>query len=291
MSEEDFVPRTFSQMYERPDANSGDNAKVRLRLAKAFQKAVGEDHIAVKDAIEGLVGIDGPSGAGLYFDNWPEYFKHLEWRDCRNCVSALFDYLLQKANTQRSSVYSRRLTEFFRDVNRVFAEENVLAKLDRDGIVHPKVDQAFEVARTWAVRGVETDEFEAARRHLDEVEAALLKDPVDGAQAIYRVFLAAENIYKQMTNDDRLTKRKAEEKLQKTIAQVYKAGSSEVRVANRHLAGFCEWIEAAHSYRHEPGEPTPSQPPDELCILSVSSGYAYVRWLSDLKRLAAVDRD
>ncbi len=291
MTEEEFTPRTFSQLYERPDANSGDNVRVRLRLAKAFGKAAKDADHSVGDAIESLVGIDGPSSMGISYWDWPQYFKKLDWRDCRNCISALFDYLLQKTNKERSPVYRLRLREFVFDVNRIFAEENVLAKLDRDGIVHPRVDQAFEVARTWAVRGVEADEFEAARVHLDEVGAALLKDPVDGAQAIYRVFLAAENIYKQTTSDDRLVSGKAKSKIGKVLAQIYDSGSPELRVATRQLAGFCEWIDAAHPYRHEPGAAAPSQPPEELCILSVSTGYAFVRWLSDLKTLADTNKD
>jgi hypothetical protein len=51
------------------------------------------------------------------------------------------------------------------------------------------------------------------------------------------------------------------------------------------LAGFCDWINAAHNYRYAPGEGEPPEPPEQVWHLLISEAAAYARWLAELDRV------
>jgi hypothetical protein len=54
------------------------------------------------------------------------------------------------------------------------------------------------------------------------------------------------------------------------------------------LASFSDWVDAAHHYRHAPGEGQPTEPPEEVWQLLMSQGGGFARWLSQLARATDV---
>ena len=54
---------------------------------------------------------------------------------------------------------------------------------------------------------------------------------------------------------------------------------------------FKEWIDAAHHYRHEPGQQEPVQPPLLLVVQMVSVGASFVRWLAELDAIQQKEID
>jgi len=45
------------------------------------------------------------------------------------------------------------------------------------------------------------------------------------------------------------------------------------------FAGFADWVDAVHNYRHGQGLPEPVAPPIDLTVYMLSSGASFLRWL------------
>lgn len=217
--------------------------------------------------------------------NWPSYLENLPWRDFLSVFSIILDVL----NETGSAKAEDRIVSLVRTLRRIFAEENARLTLGRDGIIHPKIDLAFERTRASLVRGIDSNDYEAVKGHLDAVDSSLLSEPPDGAAAIRSIFLAAENVFKQMSKRDNksLADTAANKELEHLLQEAYGSGTHERKVANLQLRGFRNWINAAHHYRHDEGKSEASQPPDEMYICLVSEGFAWVRWLVDLRRITS----
>ena len=249
----------------------------------AFIKCLRDYEHEVSYLIEADIGIDGPDRLHL---DWTTYLESLNHTDFLSVFSVLANCL----QTERTSPFSDpprvRVEQLHRSLERIFAEEKVLLTLGKDLIIHPIVDDAFELQRVALIRGIKGGDYEAARKHLADTGEAYVAKPSDGAAAIRSVFLLAENIFKQMfARETSLKSSAAKVELSKVIAKIYPSRSQDRRIAEKQLLGFLKWIEGAHFCRHDPGRSEVSQPTDEISVLAVSEGFAFCRWLADLKRL------
>lgn len=287
MQDRIYPPRTYAQLYHPPEEHRGDTPKVRRRLSAVFKEAVSICSSEIARRLEKDLGVELANVNSVTF-RWSDYLMRLEWMDFLSVFSVVHDYYKEKSETvDRIDLrrdYVDSLSVFISDVRRVFGEESVLLTLGDDGIIHPKVDPAFDRQRTTVIRGLQGDEYENARDHLDNLERAMLRDPADGAEAIRRVFLMAENVFKQSyPEQSRLAGWAVKKFIGPKLDQIYEQGSNKHELAKKQLEGFAQWVDGAHYYRHEEGRPAPSQPPEELYILAVSEGFAFVRWLVDLR--------
>lgn len=281
MAKLQYPARNYSKLYQPPEESSGDKLRVRRRMAVAFSVAAEENHYAVLREIEAELGIEPPSISYNSYVDWRSYLEAIEWSDFLSTFSILLSVLMAK-NSYTSVENAKKLRSKLR---RIFAEENVLLSLGNDDIIHPKIDTAFERLHETLIRGLEGKKYEAVREHLSKLEAALVSDPVDGAEAIRRVHLAAENVVKQMFTVERLSEAPVRKKLRQLIGSIYPEGSTERKIASEQIEGFCIWMKGANFYRHEDGDEKPTQPTEEISFLAVSDGLSFLRWLVSIREI------
>ncbi|QFS82292.1 hypothetical protein [Roseivivax sp. THAF197b] len=281
MSYLEYPARTHKQLYVGLEENSGDNERTRSRLIAVFISFSENRTHKVAKNIEAEIGIY--PGSLRVASDVRKFMRSLEWGDFLDVLGELYHTIKAEIVVgPRGDVARRELGQYLAMVNRVFGEQKARLVLKNDGIIHPKYDMAFDQQRMALIRGLDLDSYEAARLHVEACEAALLKDPVDGSQAIRSIFLASENIFKQLGRKPRLGVGEARDLLSPILENMYPEKTNGLRASLRILKSFGEWIDAAHFYRHEEGKPEPSQPTEELGLLLVTQGFSFTRWLVDI---------
>jgi hypothetical protein len=151
-----------------------------------------------------------------------------------------------------------------------------------DAIVHPYVDQEFEINRRSALEalgdprfGEARTDFEAAYHHLREREYK---------QAIRMMFPAVEVAAKVLFPGafSRLMPNEVDKHLKPQLEQRY-AGNEPATAAGRLLLeGLKDWISATQLYRHGQEQQEPAEPPEDFVIAYLSAGATYLRWIIEL---------
>ena len=142
------------------------------------------------------------------------------------------------------------------------------------------IDGAFHAVRQAAIASLNGPRYEATAAMVEEVDRYLLEPHPDYITAIRSVFGACENLFKLMYEVPRLDAKTARDKLSIDHQSFYSSYPMLLRANAKSLAGFMEWIDAAHFFRHEQGSETSYQPTEEHAILMISQGLAFVRWLA-----------
>ncbi|UOA26433.1 hypothetical protein [Pseudosulfitobacter sp. DSM 107133] len=276
-------PKRYSQLYEKGENLVRDSARMRLRLLKTLESychGYTEPAISLARLIERRCGIDiVVLGGSSFHANWDKLFRDGELRDIFDTLTLAFREMPDEKTEPRFKAVGRR-EAIRKEFSQILDEEMVGYFLDEEGIVHPRVDEAFEGARRSLIDGLKDDKYAAARNYLDDVDRALLRNPTDGRQAIRSVFDVVENIYKQaFQKETHINARSLANNLKPIVGNKYCDDKLESQVAEKMFSGFCNWVDSVHFYRHEAGRPEPSQPSEETTLAIVSQGYSHARWL------------
>ena len=273
----------YSQLYERGETLAGDSQRMRKRFLIAIEEYFpgSSKQLELAHTVERECGIDIIRGCPKYAD-WNGLLRHGELRDVFDTLSFAFEIVPDVVQTERFRVANRKAG--FRDLcSRIFDEEMVAYSMDENAIVHPKVDEAFEVARRSLIAGLSRDGFGAAREHLEAVDRALLQTPSDGRAAIRSIFDVVENIFKQrfpgVTHVNSTT---LKSNLRSDIEAKFVSDKLELLAALKLFEGLVSWVNAVHFYRHEAGQPQPNQPSEMTTLAIVSQGYSQARWLLEI---------
>lgn len=176
---------------------------------------------------------------------------------------------------------------FLENIRRIFSEEQVRYTVDEEGGVHFSVDTEFERMRAATVAVLGSARFENVRASFDRAFAYLDQTPPDAKSAVRSAFAAAEGLFRLMFHDaHQLSQAEVKKHLKPLVDQIYNGQKPAIHFAQKQVATFIDWIDAAHFYRHEPGTEEPAQPPLELAINFLSSAGGYVRWLAQLDKMA-----
>jgi hypothetical protein len=274
----------YAHNYLRADEILRDSPRMRFRLAKLFEEGAShQNNAAVNfgEFVERELGIPvlqrGPMKRYFPYVN---VTKEAEIVDLLHMITLLFRHF---ENQRRNA---RVLEDLLSSIQRIFDETNVGYQLDEKGGVHPKFDEEFERVRLSTIRHIGAPEFEAVRLFGEATEQAMLANPLNGKAAIRSTFDAVENLYKQMfSKTPQLNKANIRINLKQLIEKLYDgdANKNARRSSLKQVEALIDWVDGAHEYRHAPGTPEPSLPPEGLAILCVSQGFAYVRWLAELK--------
>ncbi len=285
MPEEDIViGGLYAHNYLRTDEILRDNPRMRFRLGKLFEVAASHNHSDAYNfgkLVESELGFpvlrQGTMESYFPYDN---VTKEVEIVDLLHIVTLLFKFLREGRN-------NIKLDKLRSEMQRIFDETNVGYKLDEKGGIHPKLDEEFERVRLSAIRKLGSSEFATERQYVDAAEQALLADPLDGKAAIRNTFDAIENLYKQMfPKAPQLNKANLLNHLKPSIERLFVGAENKnaKRSSLKLIEALINWVDGAHEYRHAAGTPEPLQPPEELTILFVSQGLAYLRWLAELRQ-------
>jgi hypothetical protein len=143
----------------------------------------------INSLIPSELGVDGillsKSASG-----WDSYFGKADLTTVLDLPSLVF----RAVSRDQPTAYWRDLRS---RINRIFSETQVTYVCDERGGVRYSVDEAFEANRVSSIAALSGIRYSAARVHIDAADAAMTAG--DMRQAIQKVFDAAENLFKQMT--------------------------------------------------------------------------------------------
>lgn len=266
----------YSLLYARSESAVHDDKKMRARLGALFKRLF---DINKSEAFAAFfleeVGeeISQFNGFGFHID-WNVLSSNIDLEDLLDLISVY-------------AVYHRlsgdMLIKFVQSIERIFRERNVAYRIDESAIVHPYVDRSFQAVQEDVIRGLVSQKNSAAVEHLKAVDQAMLGENADWREAVRRTFDAAENVFKQMfAGKTQLATKTVKDALEPELLRLYGQDSTAMNFARKQLAAFVSWIEAAHFYRHEPGQSEAAMPPSDLAISFIAQGFAHIRWLSDI---------
>ncbi len=260
----------FSQVYLDRSVPTGDGKRWRHRLATYVQEELQKDSkLASKFGRNLGVEVINQGYSENYY-NYASVLRNIEIHLLLDACTLIFSYLNDingnsalnwKAHFETSSI-----------------EENVSYVMDEKGGVHPAVDVEFQHNLASTIRGLDAPRYRAALTAFSGIQPAL--DRGDTRDGIRKVFDAAENIVNIMTGAKGLDANVVKRQLNNKIKENWE-GAAAKATANQMVAGFVNWVNAAHSYRHIEGHPDAAAPPMDLTILMISVGASYIRWLID----------
>src|SRR6266436_2099761 len=157
----------YSQLYIERGRPEADSERARIRLS-AILKSIVPDHgwYPILSAMQEEIGTK-LSSRGDHTYKITHFVSEAPIRD-------VLDSITEIAKVLQRPYYNADAASFWlSESRRIFGEENLAYRIDADGIVHPFVDEEFEVNRATALEAlhdprfgeVRTD-FEAAHRHL-----------------------------------------------------------------------------------------------------------------------------
>jgi hypothetical protein len=260
----------YSQLYIERGLPQADSTRARIRLHGVFDREVGGEALksGAWSKIRQVIGVEVTS--------WDHFFLHAEVRDLLDAVTEIANVL---------SVHRRsgsRPEHWLAAANRIFQEENLAYRVGEDGIVHPFVDEEFEVNRASALEvlndprfGEVRTDFEAAHRHLRDG---------NGKEALRMMFPAVE-VAAKVLFPGKFAGLGANEvdKYLRPILERRNAGNQPAMDAGRLLlGGMKSWINAAQLYRHGQEMEHAAEPPIDFVIAHLSVGASYLRWMIEL---------
>jgi len=273
----------FSHVYLKDSELLSDSPRMRRRIASAIRSTI--DHLTYNakydfsSYLQAELGIRYDPLNKMVWGN-ADAFLNIELRDVLDAITVVFRGI-------RGRFGGRNPDLFLKEVRRIFAEEQVRYTVDEEGGVHFSVDTEFERMRAATVAVLGSTRFENVRASFDRAFAYLDQTPPDAKSAVRSAFAAAEGLFRLMFQDaHQLSQGEVNKHLKPLVDQLYNSQKPANHFAQKQVASFIDWIDAAHFYRHEPGTEEPAQPPLELAINFLSSAGGYVRWLAQLDKMA-----
>ncbi len=264
--------KRFSSNYITRGEPTSDSERMRLRVSRLFSKCRANSSFGAEE-IESALGVSVPRYTTGYC-HWDRFFTRCALRDFLDTITVV-------AKALRDERSHRHLQDWIEGVSLIFSEENVRDRLDPLGGVHFAVDGEFEHNQACAIAALQPARYGAARSHFEAGQRALDANPPETREAIRQTFECVETIFKLMFPDvSQLGSSEITKKLQPLLDS--KPQGTERNALLRWLAGFKEWVNGAHQYRHGQGVEEPDNPSVATAVLSVSLGSTYARWLAEL---------
>ncbi len=274
---------SYRRLYLRPEDRLQDGTGFRRRLATIVRRQWFADDDAARELghfMESEFGLEihhGEASEGriFYFET---HFLKAPVADVLESINAIGRYL--GFYTERKDLLARWVGV----VRRVFSEEHMRYRIDDDGVVHPLVDQAFELARVSAIEVLQAGQFTAARTHFESALDALEEKPADTRNAVRHCFEAAENVFKLMTGGGAdLTKASVESALRPVVnARIAGLDQAAQQHVGRMVSSFASWADSGHPYRHAQGTPQIQAPTFDHAVLYLNTGAGFIRWLAQM---------
>lgn len=273
------IGQRFSHIYSDKGAPQKDSRRFRKRLGVFFYERFADDAHKVGTCIARELGVDVPvHGIGAY--NIATFLTEADLRDVLDSITLIFKTLKESTPILAPSWLSF--------VERVFKEENLGYSIDQQCGVHYFIDEEFEKNRLSALSCLTDTRYSAVVTSFDDSHNKLDSQPPDTKGAVRSIFEALEILYKLIVDAEdktRLNSHGVNNNLKPMMQKLYKGDNIAWKSAEYLLSGLCDWIDAAHMYRHGQKVEEPKSPPIGLAIQMISSGAAYLRWLVELDRI------
>lgn len=260
----------FSRTYLDRGAPTQDSPRFRSRFAAYIERlGFNESETAREIASELGVRVPRSSDARREVYRFEFFINNAQLRDVLDVITIIYN------NIRDSSVNDNRKL-YIEFINRAMKEENLSYRLDDAAGVHYFVDEEFERSRMATVSILVGDRYSAARDAFEDAHRAMLSQDTLGA--VRRSFDAVENVFKQRFSVARLGATEVKSKLTPFMEARY--NGRVLHATGRLAVSLSEWTNAAHQFRHAPGDADPSPPPLEMAILMMSQAAGFLRWLA-----------
>jgi hypothetical protein len=259
------IGKRFSLVYLDRSKPKQDSRKARRRIAEFIRMKT----LTFVSTVRAEMGLD-VRVIGRDVD-WYGALESWELSEVLDVVTLVYENLGSKGQNAQQWVETAR---------RIFDEENLPYTVDDQGGVHFKMDAEFVANVEATVSGLASPRYANVRKEFETAQRAMVQAKPDGKQAIRSTFTAIEGLYKLICSDSaKLDAKDAGRKLEPIIQRVYANDPTARRASAKLLAGFADWVDGAHFYRHEQGSEDPAQPPIELAVEFMALGATYLRWL------------
>lgn len=270
----------YSRNYHKRENPVPDDARARFRIATYLEDFTEGRQGLFGRYIERELGIPAISKYDSERVDWKKLVESLDVLDFLDLITAI-GKIADRRTVHRDGIKVEY--NFVDFVQRVFNEQGLAYRIESDCSVHPLVDVIFSAQFNELIRGLSEANLSAADEHVRKAELLLIEGKFDGRQAIRSIFDAAENVFKvTFPGADKLSKDTINGTLRRGLPEEYSENSTQRRAAEKALNALREWVDAAHFYRHVPGNPEPEQPNKQFTVLMVSLGISHIRWLLSL---------
>lgn len=271
------VGQRFSHVYLERGEPTSDSDRMRLRLLNSAKAAIGIDEWDMASAISTEMGIDIGTPKDVR-----DFYLRGDLTDVLDSITILWRVAVDrdiKPHRGSSPIFSH----WVRVVRRIFKEENVGYSIDDEGGVHYLVDETFEQSKRATIRGLAAQRYGAVRYEFEAAYKALDIMPPDTKAAVRSTFESLETLFKLLLpRCQRLGTDEIKKQLKPLVEGIYPDGTPHRRAATLLITSFEKWVSAAHFYRHAQGVEEPAPPPMDLCILMMSQGAGWLRWLIEI---------
>ncbi len=166
-------------------------------------------------------------------------------------------------------------------VTRVFREENLGYRLDKQGVVHYFIDLEFARTKESAIAALDSPLLKAPRDLVVDAFARMDGTPPETKLAVRSMFDAVETLVKQIVPDSsRLTKNLARDELSKVCLASFSGDSTERKVREEMFEALGYWADAIHGYRHAQADVELPRPSEQLAVYVLGTGSGRCRWLA-----------
>ena len=262
----------FSLIYLEQGAPTRDSERFRNRLAAFYASEIASTHgSAVVDEFEKETGAIVPGGGAPRF--FAKVIREGALRDVLDAITIIYRVLQARFSPDQHT--------WLNFVARAMRETNVGYCIDKNGIVHFRVDEAFELNRVSAVALLNKPQFGAAKSALDDAYRHLDSDPMDTKAAVRSMFESLEILAKQIEPTAKnLNKWLVQNTLKPILMRARDYDATEQEVLSRLFDGIANWVDGMHLYRHGQTGHSPVAPSVDSTILLLSTGTAYLRLLA-----------
>jgi len=273
----------YSHLYVSKGAPTSDSKRLRRRIGHFFNLALRKP---LREQAGHAIEIEiGWADFSFYQESeFTEFFSKAALVDFLNSITVLWQNAVQY---DREAGYTHLANDWREFVERAFREENVSYRIDDKGGVHPVVDYEFERNKVSAIASLADPRYAAVEHAFRAAFDSLNSVPIDGKTAARNVFEAAESLCKIVTGSSAdLTESSVEKHLRPIVNRIAAGDDQLSSMTGRLLSSFAKWVSAVHAYRHGHDRDRPLVLPDDVAVLVVSEGAAFVRWLVDVDRRA-----
>lgn len=263
----------FSQIYLERGQATRDSQRFRNRIAAYFSDRLSQDYNSTV-----IHEYERETGAKCKWRGtirlFSEELRDAELRDVLDGITIVHRILSRNRYTHLDTAW--------RDfVSRAMREENIGYRVDVNCVVHYHVDEDFERIRSATVKVLEAPgfagvlaAFEDAHRHLDA-------DPPDTKASVRSMFESLEVLARLIVPDTKNLHRKlVESTLKQKCLEVADKDPVEQKVLSGVFDGLADWVDSLHNYRHGQPHEHAVAPSEELAVLVLSSGAAYLRQIA-----------
>ncbi len=177
------------------------------------------------------------------------------------------------------SRFTKPHEEFVSFIAKVFAEENLCYAIDRDGYIHPLIDQEFSTGAVAILRGLA--KVPAVQKEVDQCYAEMAKLQPSYKRAVRAMFEAIEILAKRMTSSARLDGATVKGELATIVVAKLGTDTTAQHACRKAMISFASWVDGAHFYRHGQRDDEPIDIPEPLAIQMISAGASFLRMLLD----------